>query len=101
MIDMGAKEQNIIKDCLRSGTKIPDRIENAPELIRGLELYLLSFFDIDSDRDCAFSMRPLSWASVRNYAILNKFDEEQTEDLHFFIRKMDEAHLKRVNKGVK
>lgn len=39
----------------------------------------------------------IPWTSVNDYAKAFDFDEEQTEDLFFYIRKMDAAHLKRLD----
>lgn len=34
---------------------------------------------------------PILWTAVREYARVYEFDEEQTEDLHYYITHMDEA----------
>lgn len=76
---------------------MPDRIANAPELMQGLEVYLHAFFDLDAERTHALSLTPIPWTSIKDYAIAYEFDEEQTEDLIYLIRKMDTAHLKRLS----
>ena len=80
------------------GAPIPERIENAPVLMQGLELYLRAFFDLDSERGIGFSILPIPWFSIIRYAEVYGFDEEQREDLVFFIRRMDSAHIERLNK---
>lgn len=91
--EMGPIEQNIAKQSMQSGQPLPDRIANAPELYQGLYLFLQAFFDLDSERE---PPKPIPWTSVLTYAVFNKFDEEQTEDLIYFIRKIDAEHLKKL-----
>jgi hypothetical protein len=95
---MGPIERNIAKQSLRSGAKLPDRIANAPELFFGLQLYLDAFFDLDSERSHGMGLTPISWSSIKSYAVAYEFDEDQTESLLFLIRAMDHAHLKRLDK---
>ena len=83
---------------MRSGNPLPERIANAPELIVGLQLYLNAFFDLDCERSHAMAPTAIPWSSVSDYARAYEFSDEQTEDLHFFIRRMDMMHLKRLSK---
>lgn len=81
---------------MRAGQPLPDRIANAPELEPGLQLYLQAFFDLDSERTHAVGLTPIPWTSIATYAQAFQFDEEQTEDLYFFVRKLDSEHLKKL-----
>lgn len=101
MLEMGPIEQTIIRQAVQAGHPLPDRIANAPELQEGLQLYLQAFFDLDSERSHATAPTAIPWSSVQYYASSFDFDEEQTEDLHFFIRRMDSEHLKRIDKKLK
>jgi hypothetical protein len=101
MLDMGAIEQNIAKQAMLAGAPMPDRIANAPELKQGLELYLQAFFDLDSERNNSMGPSFIPWSKMLEYAKHYLFDEEQTENLFFFIRQMDSAHLKRLEKKSK
>jgi len=98
MLDMGQIEQNIAVQAQRAGAPLPDRIANAPELQKGLELYLNAFFELDSERQVGFSVLPIPWRSIVNYAQVYGFDDEQREDLIFLVRKMDNAHIDRLKK---
>ncbi len=98
---MGKIEQNIAKQAIRSGQPLPDRIANAPELRLGLQLYLDAFFDLDSDRSHGFGPSPIPWSSIKNYCEFYEFDFEQTEEAFFFIRRIDNAHLQRLDKNSK
>lgn len=94
---MGPSEQQIVAQALRMGKPIPDRILNAPELHLGLELYLNAFLDLDSERSHGFGLTAIPWTSIKQYADAFELDEVQTSDLFFFVKKMDQAHLKRLD----
>ena len=93
---MGPHEQAIAKQAIRAGQPIPERIANAPELRLGLQLFIQAFFDLDSERSHSMGLVAIPWTSINDYAKAYNFDEEQTEDLFFFIRKLDTSHLKRL-----
>lgn len=94
---MGAIEQNLARQAMRSGQKMPDRIANAPELNLGLQLYIEAFFDLDSERSHAQGPTPIPWTSIQSYAEAWDFDDEQTEDLFYLIKKLDTFNLKRIS----
>lgn len=96
LLTLGNSAQSIAKQALRQGRKIPDGIANAPELQIGLQLYLQAFFDLDSERSHAFGVTRIPGSAVRQYAVDWELDEQQTDDLIFFIKRMDAAHLERL-----
>lgn len=98
LLDLAPVEQNIAKQAMRSGKPSPERIANAPELTNGLQVYLQAFFDLDAERTHALALTPIPWTSINAYSKAYGFDEEQTEDLLYLIRKMDNAHLARLSK---
>jgi hypothetical protein len=79
---------------------MPDRIANAPELQMGLQLYIQAFFDLDSERSHGAGLTQIPWTRIRDYAEAAELDEEQTEDLIFFVRRLDAEHIKRLAKKV-
>lgn len=81
---------------MRAGQPMPERIANAPELQLGLQLYLEAFFDLDSERTHGKSLAPIPWSRIKGYAEAYEFDTEQTEDLIYFVKKLDNEHLKRL-----
>lgn len=93
---MGHLERNIAKQAYREGRELPDRVKNAPELKPGLELYLTAFFDLDTERHHGNGICAIPISSIAGYARIFEFDSEQTEDLFFYIREMDDAHIKRM-----
>ena len=84
-----------MRDCVRAGEDIPERIANAPELRLGLLLYIQAFFDLDSTRDYG---KAISWLAIRDYSGYYELDAEQEEALVYHIRKMDTAYLERLSK---
>jgi len=96
MLGIGKDELKIIKQAMQMGQPIPDSIVNAPELSLGLQLYITAFFDLDSERSYGFSTGPIPWTSIKQYAVAFEFDNEQTEDLIYFIKAMDKAYLTRM-----
>lgn len=91
-------EQNIVKQAIRAGDVIPERILNAPKITNGLQLYLQAFFDLDSERTHGFSLSHIPWSAINEYAKTYDFDEEQKEDLLYFIRCLDRVYLDRLEK---
>jgi hypothetical protein len=98
LLNLAPIEQNIAKQAMRAGEEMPERIANAPELQSGLQLYLQAFFDLDAERTHALALTPIPWTSINAYSIAYGLEEEQTEDLLYLIRKMDNAHLARLSK---
>jgi hypothetical protein len=98
LLEVKSIEQNILKQAIRFGQPIPERITQAPELRLGLRLYFNAFFDLDAERSHALALTPIPWRSIIAYAQAYEFDEEQTENLVFFIRSMDNANLERLQK---
>lgn len=93
---MAPTEQHFAKQAYMIGQPLPERIANAPQLILGSELYLQAFFDLDSERSHGMGLTRIPWSSIKNYAVTFDFDQRQTEDLFYYIRKIDEANLIRL-----
>lgn len=94
----GASEEAIIRQAEIARHPIPDFIKNKPELSVGLDVYLQAFFDLDSERTHAFGPTAIPTTAMLQYANAFKFDDEQTEDLVYFLGQMDSENLKRVKK---
>lgn len=79
---------------MRQRKPLPEKIANAPELMLGLELYYSAFWDLTTCRQLGFGAAgAIPWSAIKDYAVAFDFDEEQAEDLFYFIRKMDNAYL--------
>ncbi len=61
----------------------------------GLELYYKAFFDLSSCRTGLHgSEGPILWTALDRWAEKYELDEEQWEDLVYYIGQMDEVYLK-------
>lgn len=83
----------IIRQSFQQRLPLPGRIQNAPQLELGLELFYGAFWDISTGRPLAFAEGPVSWFMVQQYAESLGIEGEQREDLHHHIRLMDNAYL--------
>lgn len=88
---MGKDEQSIARQAYVNRHPLPDRIENAPKLLPGLELYLVAVLDLDSER----LEGQIPWSSIAHYSDFYGFDEWQSEDLFYFVRALDGVILDR------
>jgi hypothetical protein len=73
---------------------LPEKIANAPELWLGLELYYDAFVELCSCRPTGWSMCPIPWTVIVDYAVAHGIVGEQLDDLFFFVRGMDAEYLK-------
>lgn len=96
MVEMAPFEANILKQAQMAGDPIPERILNAPELINGLQIHLEAFFALDTERSHAMGLTPIPWTAINAYALAFDICGEQREDLFYFIRRMDNAHLEKL-----
>lgn len=88
-------ERRIITECMRSRLPLPAKIQDAPELELGLELYFGAFFDLSTCRpNSGMGLSPIPWSAIEEYACVYEFDPEQREDLLYLVRAMDQAYIK-------
>lgn len=83
----------MILNCYRRKRPLPDVIKNAPDLLIGLELYFEAFIELNTTRQTGWGAGPIPTSAIYEYAYCLGLDEEETEDLLYLIRKMDEAFL--------
>ncbi len=95
-MEPGPVERNIIKQCLRERLPFPQAIQKAPDLWVGLELFFGAFLDLDGDRPSGFTMRPIPWTTILDYAQAYNIAGEQREDLLYFVRAMDKAYIEHM-----
>jgi len=93
-MEQGHLEEMIIKQAVRSGLTLPDKIQNAPSIAPGLELYYLAFLRLNSSRQVGFGPGPISWLTIEQYSTVNGLDSDQREAMHHHIVEMDTAYLK-------
>lgn len=83
---------------MREGLPLPSRIKNAPQLIFGLALYLQAFNNLTYSRSYGFVPGPIPWSAIEDYCLKYGLDEEQAQDMHYYIRVMDNAYLEYLDK---
>ncbi len=67
----------------------------SPELNDGLVFYVDIFFKLTTDR--LHEMGPIPTMAILNFANYYNFDQEEENDLLFFIRAMDNIFLEHVS----
>lgn len=92
-MEQGPVEQNIIRQCMREGLALPNKIQNAPELGFGLQLYMGAFLDLNTDRPTGWGPTQIPFSAIMAYADVYQIEGEQREDLLYFVRGMDAAFL--------
>ncbi|MAD98781.1 MAG: hypothetical protein Unbinned200contig1000_19 [Prokaryotic dsDNA virus sp.] len=98
-MDQGHIEEQIIKQAVRSGLPIPDRIQNAPSILPGLELYYIGFLDLTSTRSLGgFGVGPIPWLAIQKYCEVLELDDDQTAAMHHHVAEMDKAYIKHLQK---
>ena len=100
-MEQGEAEKTIIEQCLRDGLPLPQKIQNAPSIPFGLEVFYTAFLDLSSCRGIGWGPGSIPWTAISEYARLFDFDEELTEELFYFVQKLDEAYLRYTNKEMK
>jgi hypothetical protein len=93
-LEQAPVEQRIIQQCTREGLPLPKKIANAPQLGLGLELYYDAFLELNSCRASGWGLMPIPWSAIRDYAETFDLDEEQFEDLYYYVRVMDTEFMK-------
>ena len=93
-LQQGHVEQQIIEQAVKAGLPIPARIENAPSIMPGLELYYLGFLELTSSRQVGMGVGPIPWLAIEQYCVMKGLDEEQSEAMHHHIVQMDTVYLR-------
>lgn len=74
------------------GMPIPNRIQNAPELRLGLQLFFNAFAELDTEREGSGENSRIPLSAVRDWAVYNELGEDQRDDLLHHVRAMDAAY---------
>lgn len=75
---------------MRERQPLPDAIKNAPDLRIGLEFFYNAFVDLNRDRT-GMGDGPISWATIEDYGRSIGLEEDDRDDLHFFVEALDSA----------
>lgn len=77
---------------------IPDKIRDAPTIRFGLEFFYQAFLALHSTRAIGFSDGPIPWTATQHYCETFAVEDEQREDLFYFVERLDKAFLDWRNK---
>lgn len=83
---------------MRVGGRVPDSIQNAPTLNWGLGMFLVGFLDLTGSRNSGMSTGSIPWAVIQDYCKTTGLDEDQTDDMHYYIGALDVAWQKHHKK---
>lgn len=78
---------------MRERLPLPQRIQDAPTLNLGLEIYLAAWIDLNSCRPPGGNY-PIRWIDIHDYADRLDLSPEQREDMHHLVREMDAEYLR-------
>jgi hypothetical protein len=81
------------EEASNTSEELPKRMQNAPRLHLGSALYFNAWYDLDLERDRS-KLERIKRSSCFEYAYDYDFTEEQTEDLWYYIQRMDREFLK-------
>ena len=91
---MGKVEKRMIRQAYATKRPLPDNIKNAPDLFMGLELYFHAFTDLNTCRNSGWSAGPIPATAIDEHCDRLGLTPDENDEMHYFIRRMDEAFLK-------
>ena len=91
-------EQKIIQETFRMGRTLPEKIQNAPVLEKGLELFFNAWMELNTTRSIGMAVGPIPWLAVHEYANWYELDDDQRDALHYHVNEMDSAYFKHTAK---
>lgn len=75
--------------------RLPARVENAEYVRDGLELYWTAYTELTTCRPQSMGgCPPIPWTAVATYAQIHGFDDDQLNDLVYFVRRLDDTYAK-------
>ena len=81
--------------------QVPERIQNAPDLQLGLELYYNGFLDLSSCRSVGMALGPIPFMAMLEYCVLRGIEGEQQEDFVWLVQRLDAKYLEWSSSRVK
>ena len=74
---------------------LPERIQNAPDLFLGLDLFYMAFMNLSSCRSQGGygSEGPIGWLQINEYCFVHGIIGEQRDDLFYHVQRLDQAYL--------
>ena len=94
-LEQGPTEKFIIEQCYRQIMPLPEKIQNAPDLFLGLELFYMAFMDLTSCRGQGYGTEgPIGWLQISDYCFIHGIIGEQRDDLIYHVQHLDAEYLK-------
>jgi len=96
-LQFGPIEKREVRQSLQTRHVLPDAIRNAPELNKGLQIFLQAFFDLDTERPVSLEIGRIPYFKVKKYG---KSLGYKKQDLRYFIdviNRLDLAYVKKQN----
>jgi hypothetical protein len=91
----GGVQKTLAAQMELDGVEIPQVVSEQPLLQSNLLGYLDAFYELDTERSHGFALVRIPWSRIVQFGVHYGFD---VEELVFFIRKMDDAHLDQLRK---
>jgi hypothetical protein len=96
---MGKVEAIVIKGAFQRRQEIPENIQNAPELLPGLQMYYDAFIALTSCRSLGYGvMGGIPWTAINDYAERYEIHGAQFDRLVFYVQALDNHYLNEVRK---
>lgn len=92
----GGVGDTLAAQMARDGVEIPQNLADQPTLIGDLLCYLDAFYELDTERAHGVGLVRIPWSAIVRYGRHYGYD---VEELVFFIRRMDDAHLDKLRAG--
>lgn len=81
------------------GVRPPKPIQDAPDLLPGLDWYLRAFYELSTCRPIGYgAVGSIPWTAIVQYGHLHGLGGEALEDLVFLVRELDSEYLERQAK---
>lgn len=93
-LEMGKIEKTIFDHHERSKEPLPPKVEGAPQIQLGLELYWNGFAALNTCRGSMYNSEgPVPWTAMLAYCEQYEIYGDQREDFFYIMALMDEAYL--------
>lgn len=86
-------ESKIAEQSLKQFGRLPKEMEEAPELLEGLDIYLDAFFELSSERSIGMGEGPIPRSAIHEYCEREAIEGDLKQDLMYHVRAMDNAYL--------
>lgn len=86
-------ERTIIESCIKRRIPLPEKIANAPVILKGLEGYYIAFWELSTDRQQGMGCGPIPWSSIDRWCDREGLVGEDYDYLLDMIRAMDRTFL--------